>query len=331
MRFPIALSVVAVSLLPSPAAAVRSPSFLSDHAGFSAAELQRIERGDVVVRSLAADSSEVAIAAAAMIHVPVRFYVESFRAIEAFKRSPEVQQIGRFSAQPSPAAMSGATVSEADAAALQRCRRGKCDVKLDAAGIEVVRSRKEDVSAAYRDYLAQYVARYLREGNGALIEYYDEPAPRRLADELGRIVRRSPYLQQEWPALAEVIGQFRGTVNPPLEHFVYWSKEKAATKPVLSVTHAVILPETQRIAVIATKQLYASHYMTASLGLTVLEDRGTAAAPRTLVVYVNRTRLDVFEGILGRVKRPMVRSRARAAAERMLGTLRERLQREFRK
>jgi hypothetical protein len=82
--------------------------------------------------------------------------------------------------------------------------------------------------------------------------------------------------------------------------------------------------------VIATKQLYASHYSEASLGVTILLDKGTVEAPRTLVIYVNRSRLDIFGGLLGPIKRPLVRSRAREGAERTMRQLRDRLEREYR-
>jgi hypothetical protein len=330
MHRPLPFLAALFALLVQPGArASDADAILTGYAGFSAADLQRLERGEVIARALTADHAEVAIAAAAIVRVPVRFYLDSFRAIESFKRTAEVQQIGRFSSPPSAADLRGLTIDQADVDALRKCRPGGCDVKLDAAGIRLVEREKADAGGAYREHLAAYVGRYVHEGNAALIAYQDQGKPGRLADELRLILERSPYLRQHWPLLARAVGEFGGSLPAPLQQFLYWSKEKAASKPVLSVTHAIILPESERAAVIATKQLYASHYMTASLGVTILEARGSEGAPRTLVVYINRTRLDVFDGILGRIKRPMVRSRARSGAERMLGILRERLQREF--
>ena len=80
----------------------------------------------------------------------------------------------------------------------------------------------------------------------------------------------------------------------------------------------------------ATKSIYASHYGDASLGVTMLIEGGTPASPRTLVIYVNRSRLDVLGGVFGAIKRPLVRSRARDGAERTMRALRERTERQYR-
>jgi hypothetical protein len=40
--------------------------------------------------------------------------------------------------------------------------------------------------------------------------------------------------------------------------------------------------------------------------------------------------VDIFDGVLGALKRPIVRSRARAGAERMMTGLRARLESDFR-
>ena len=115
-----------------------------------------------------------------------------------------------------------------------------------------------------------------------------------------------------------------------LDAFVYWSKEKIGPRAVVSLTHVVISPPADGNAAIATKQIYASHYGHASLGLTILLDRSTTSAPRTRVIYVNRSRLDIFGGLFGSIKRPIVRSRAREGAERTMTRLRERVESNYR-
>ena len=114
------------------------------------------------------------------------------------------------------------------------------------------------------------------------------------------------------------------------EGFVYWSKEKIGPRAIVSVTHAIINPPREGSAAIATKQIYASYYSHASLGLTILLDRSTGDAPRTRVIYVNRSRLDIFGGLFGGIKRALVRSRARDGAERTMGRVRERVESNYR-
>jgi hypothetical protein len=301
--------------------------------GFSPQDVRKIQRGEVIGHTTQAGSDEVALAVAGTIRVPAAYYLRRLRAIESFKKSAEILQIGRFGTTPSAADLSSLTLDSADIDDLKACRLDRCGVKLDAQGIaQLARqdARSDQSSAAMREFLAAYVRRYLQGGNAFLIEYRDGSEPRRLASDLRRILDSSAYLQRGWPEVYRAVSDFTGSLPRELDHFVYWSKEKIGPRPVISVTHAIIGTERNGAAVIATKQLYASHYSYASLGVTMLLDQGTPEAPRTLVIYVNRSRLDVFGGLLGTIKRPLVRSRAREGAERTMRQLRDRLEREYR-
>ena len=301
--------------------------------GFSAADVERIIRGETVARATQADSSAVALAVVSTMAAPVAFYIEQFRSIESFKKSPEVMQIGRFGQAPSVTDLATLTLEPSDVNDLKSCEPGDCGVKLDDHGIKTVAARDarmDTASAAMRRYLAAYTQQYLRSGNGALIAYYDASKPRRLADDLGLIMDHSGFIQRGWAPLFEAIRNFNGALPAGLDGFVYWSKEKIGPRAVVSVTHAIISPPHDGSAAIASKQIYATHYGHASLGLTILLDRSTPGTPRTRVIYVNRSRLDIFGGLFGSIKRPLVRSRARDGAERTMTRLRERLENNYR-
>lgn len=301
--------------------------------GFSAEDLQKISRGEVVGHTTEADASAVALSVAGTIQVPVSYYLDRLRAIESFKKSPEILQIGRFGPAPSPADLAALTLDRADLDYLKDCRLKNCGMKLDAQGIGQL-ARKAAAApvldVAMRQYLADYVQRYLQGGHPALIEYRDGSRPKPVAAELQSIVGHAGYLQQGWPTLYRAVADFQGTLPEGLDHFVYWSKEKIGPRAVISVTHTIISPLQNGAAAVATKQLYASHYSDGSLGVTMLFDKGTDDAPRTLVLYANRSRLDIFGGLFGSIKRPLVRSRARDGAERTMRLLRDRLERDYR-
>jgi hypothetical protein len=301
--------------------------------GFPTQDLQRISRGEIVGRTTQADSSAVALVVAGTIAVPSSYYLERFRAIESFKKSAEILQLGRFGSPPSTADVASLTLDGSDVDDLRDCRVNDCGVKLDAQGIAALArrdARSAESSAAMRQYLAAYVRRYTETGHASLVEYRDDPHPKKLLDELRVILEQSSFLRQGWPALYGAVADFSGSVPEGLDDFVYWSKEKIGPRAVISVTHAIISPPANGAAAVATKQLYASHYSHASLGVTMLLDKGTPEAPRTLLIYVNRSRLDIFGGLLGSIKRPLVRSRARDGAERTMRLLRDRLEREYR-
>jgi hypothetical protein len=301
--------------------------------GFSSRDLERIAAGEVIGHSLPAEGSEVALAIATTIRATPAFYLDRLRDIVSFKTSEEVLQIGKVSARPTAADFARLTFENDDVQDLRRCRLDDCGVKLDREGIERLARPDANLpaaSAGMRAYLARYTASYLTRGNAALIEYRDDRPPRPLLADLREILRRSGYLEQGWPELARGVAHFDGTLPPGLDGFLYWSKEKIGPRAVVSVTHAVIRPLRDGTAAVATKQVYASHYSDASLGVTMLFERASGAEPRTLVIYTNRSRLDVFGGIFGGLKRPIVRSRARDGATRTMGRLRERMERQFR-
>ena len=301
--------------------------------GFSSRDLDRIAAGEVIGHSLPADGSEVAFAIATTIRVTPAFYLDRLRDIVAFKTSEEVLQIGKVSARPTTADFATLTFENDDISDLQRCRLDDCGVKLDREGIERLARRDADLpgaSAGMREYLASYTARYLTRGNAALIEYRDDRPPRPLLADLREILRRSAYLEEGWPELARAVAEFDGTLPDGLDGFLYWSKEKIGPRAVISVTHAIVSPLRDGRAAVATKQVYASHYSDASLGVTMLFERASGPEPKTLVIYTNRSRLDVFGGIFGGLKRPIVRSRARDGATRTMERLRERMERQFR-
>lgn len=301
--------------------------------GFSAQEIERVKRREVVARTNDADGSAVALAVATIMEVPAAFYLEKFRAIESFKTSPEVKQIGRFGRIPSAAEIASLSLDEDDVHDLRSCRPGNCGLKLDAQGIARVAGRDvrlDTASAAMRAYLAEYAARYLAAGNGALMEYRSTSRPKRILDELAIILARFQFLRQHWPVLFDAVANYSGSLPGGVDGFIYWSKEKIGPRAVVNLTHLIVSPVTNGRAAVATKSIYASHYGDASLGVTMLIDGGTAASPRTLVIYVNRSRLDVLGGVFGAIKRPLVRSRARDGAERTMRALRERTERQYR-
>ena len=73
----------------------------------------------------------------------------------------------------------------------------------------------------------------------------------------------------------------------------------------------------------AGRQVWASHYLTASLSFTLIV--GAESGPRYLV-YVRRLRTDAFEGTFGRLVRSVVERRIRSEAPALLDGLRLKLE-----
>jgi hypothetical protein len=112
-----------------------------------------------------------------------------------------------------------------------------------------------------------------------------------------------------------------------VESFLYWSKDSLGAKPIVSVTHVGMIESrnpAQPEALVARKQVYASHYINASLSLTAVTM--APGASRRYLVYLNHTRADVFDGVFGGVIRRTIERRLRREGPKALQAMRRRLE-----
>ncbi|HUE85697.1 MAG TPA: hypothetical protein VMO26_06430 [Vicinamibacterales bacterium] len=310
-------------------------AFLRAHFQFSANDLRDLAQGRATVRSLdTTDGREIAIAGAVRVPIPPAEYIRQLRDIVGFKRHEAVKQIGTFSTPPRPSDAGGLTLDRDHLEDLRRCRPDDCDVQLSRAAIERLNSEivwsipgaTAEANRVVREILADQVTRYLQAGDTALMTYENDRHPIVVADEFRAMVDAPPALLRHFPALERHVALFPRSRAPHAEDIVYWSKEDVGPKVIISVTHMVIAPVSDGGPVLyaaASKQLYGSHYFDSSLGLTLLlrdSDPGS-----TVLVYVNRSRIDALSGFLGGLKRAIVRSRARSAMADTLTRIRTRL------
>jgi hypothetical protein len=118
--------------------------------------------------------------------------------------------------------------------------------------------------------------------------------------------------------------EYPASSDDRMTDFVYWSKELVRSRPVVSITHVAIAAATDDGPVayaVGSKQIYAMHYYDASLGLTLLVPDRTSTTPATYVVYVNRSRIDLFDGFFGGVARKIVAGKARGIVAEQLQRL----------
>ncbi len=305
-------------------------TFLRDHVGFTSKELVGARRGEVVAKVLPSEKQEVAVFGIVLVKAPADFFVERFRDIESYKRGTSVPLVKKFSDPPRIEDLDQLNVDKKDFAALKDCKVGDCDVKLSAETIE--RLRKEidwNATDAYelvnklaRVSLLEYVRRYLVGGNMALSEYNDKTKPQRIADQFDSILKASPYIYDYEPEFYEYLRVYPAKRLDNLDDFIYWSKEKFELKPVISVTHVSIYRRPgSGHTLIASKQIYASHYFEASLGLTDVVVSPQQQEPSFYLIYLNRSRSDALHGGFSGLARGQVKSRARSGLEKNMGII----------
>lgn len=315
--------------------------FLVKHAHFSHVDFATLDRGRAVAKALdSLHPVELAVVGVVRLNVRPVFFLERFRDIAAFKKNEAVLQIGKFQLPLRLVDIEALTLDPEDIDALRKCKPASCGLKLPARMIERLRT---DVSWSSPDYpkrandlfrqmLVEYVNAYIEQGDPALVDYHDKRVPVRLAGEFRSLLRTSPYLSEYAPELFRYLAEFPREKPQGVEEFIYWSKERVSHKPVISITHVMIYKVTRGntdSVVIASKQIYASHYFEGSLGLSVLvEAHGVPEG--AYLMYLNRSRVDLLHGVFGGLRRLLVKRRLRDEFPKYLEGIRDRLDVEYR-
>jgi hypothetical protein len=297
------------------------------------ADRARADRGETIVRILPADDQQVAILGVLALRTEPDAFVAHMRNIEALRTNPpRVPLTKRFSEPPVRGDLAPLVLEPEEAARIRRCEAGDCKVKLSAPEIARLRAAADagadhdGLEQAFRDVLFDRVTSYLAGGLGSLPPYADKSPGVSTADATARVLGRLPFLTTRLPGLAAFVSQFPRASIGGGSGFLYWAVDRVEDRSIVSATHVAITrhPPASGLpaVVVAGKQIFATHYYHASLGLTCLVGEG----PRYLV-YINRTELDVLGGFFGPLKRAVLESRLKRDVAGLLAGLRTRLER----
>jgi hypothetical protein len=335
MALRLVATLAVTALLAAPAATPLDPArrFLMAAFTMSATEIGRLDRGDVVSRTLEVKNRrEVATLGIVRIKTSPSTYVERLADIASFKRTDDVLQIGTFSDSSQPGDVASLTIDESDLKGLRECRIEDCDLRLSADAIEHIRrdidwhapDASQQASDRVRRLLVDYVAQYRLRGTPASMEYANRVPRLNVGREFASLLDEDPITSKYAQRLRRHLLEYPTSAAEKMTDFIYWSKELVRGRPVISITHVAIAAALDSSPVsyaIGSKQIYAMHYFDASLGLTLLVPDLTAPSGATYVVYLNRSRIDVFDGLLGGVARRIVAGRARALVAEQLQRL----------
>jgi hypothetical protein len=301
----------------------------------TADDRRQLDRGEAIARVLPGRDLEVAIFSAVPVNIDGDRLVAWMRRIDELKRSAYVLAIGRFSNPPRIEDLSGLALDDAELSEIEVCRPGSCGLKLSATEMaelqrveaEAHRDRRAAVQHAFRRIVLRRVHAYLAEGHAALAPYEDHEGRVWPATRFALLLGHSTFLTQHLPRFAEYLSRYPRLPMTEVESFVYWSKERLATTAIISATHVSILHSSEigrPDVIVAGKEIFATHYVNASLGLTILL-RGDRGGPNYLV-YVNRSEVDMLGGTFGGLIRWFVQRRLKAEAGNVLQGLRRRLE-----
>ncbi len=166
---------------------------------------------------------------------------------------------------------------------------------------------------------------YVSGGPGRIVEYDDDAQPVHAVDNFAGLLKSSPYIEELEPGLFRHLEAFPSQALPGAEDFLYWSKEKFGLTPFITVTHVVITRPAPTMYVLASKDVYSSRYIDASLTLTIASDAVTVPDAFYLV-YINRSRASALKGAFAVLRRSIVERRAKGSLDENLRAIKARLE-----
>jgi hypothetical protein len=302
-------------------------------AQISDGEWSAVERGEAVAKVLNTDNREIAVAGVVRVAADRERLIERYRDIEALQRSALVLDAGRFSRPPRPADLTSLPIEDYDLD-LRECRPGNCRVRLGAAEIAWFH-RDVDWRAAnwrdqsrtvWREVLTAYATNYARGGRKALPAFANKPEHLDVPAELALLVDRFAFVGDYSPAFLAYMREFGGLPDGASD-VLYWTKEDFGVRPVMRLQHQVIYPAPPAI-LIATNQVYADHYLDASLTVTLaisaIQPDGQSGF---YMVVVSRSRTRSLNGVIRMLVRSTVRDRSREGLRKILQATRSSLER----
>lgn len=293
---------------------------LADRFGLTAAERNTLAGGLETARALQSTADDgVAAIGAIWIDARPSTYLDWAESFADFERGSSVQGARKLGEPPALEDFSTLTLSRDELAELQRCRVGACAVQLDAGSIRQVaaidwarRDAHEQATDIVRRFMLNVALEYRRHGNAGLPHYHDARRATDVeANALALLAEEEASGRMPPPFVALLRGYPAAPVPPGATSYLSWMTNTFGLKPTTRLNHTMVYrPQSNGVmGIIATRQLYATHYFHGAL-----ETRYILGNPawddRFVLVMVTRTRSDGLTGVSGALMGGTIRRRA---------------------
>ena len=296
--------------------------------GLGEDEVARLNRGEIVTRRLTGlAGDEVAFIAAVRLQADAMPAATRIFSSDLPAESGSLIQRAGISRPPAANDLRVYELPTADIDALRDCVVGACVLKLPGDAIAALRQLDwtaadigSQASAVMRRWLLAYVRAYSQRGNDALVIYEDGRTPLPLHEGFHTLLAAMPFWVDDAPEFHHYLDVYprqplagvRDTITCYLEDF--------GLRPLTTVVHTALYPAGDRSsavrALIARKQLFATHYFRARLSMlafletvpsaTISGARTDGSTPATYLVWLDRS---LFDTKLNRFVRGRVEGR----------------------
>jgi hypothetical protein len=312
--------------------------FFREFVGLNEDQIGAIRSGKALAKVVERTTpDEVFVFGAVYVKATPESYLELATNIDALRKLPGYIAIQGFSDPPRLSDLEGFALKHQDIEELKTCKVGHCEVQLPSEAMEEFK-QSIDWSAPDVDGRANQLARrmalqalldYMHGGNTALGAYRDKSHPAAVAETFASLITRLSALRVYLPELNEYLLEYPKANSDNLQAGFYWEEVNFGLKPTFRIVQRIVYrgaSPTDPAYAVAEKQIYASHYFETALDLTVcFKD---AQRPGFYIITVKGSKQAGLTGLRGSIVRKVAVDKARSSLERVLTTVKQRLESE---
>ena len=310
--------------------------FFREFAGLDESQIAAIRSGKPVAKVVESHTpDEVLVFGAVYVEATPESYLKLASDIDGLRKLPSYLAIQGFSDPPQLSDLDGFVLDQQDIAELKSCKPGHCDVQLPTEAMEDFQ-RSIDWSAAdvaetvnrrAQRMALQALLNYMQDGNSGLGAYRDKSHPAAVAESFSGLVAQWNALPVYLPELNDYLLGYPKVNSGNVQTGFYWEKVNFGLKPTFRIVQRVLYRQAdakEPVYAVAEKQLYASHYFQAALDLTVcVKD---AQRPGFYLITLKGSKQAGLTGLKGGIVRKVAVGKSRASLERVLVTIKQKLE-----
>ena len=311
-----------------------SHDFLRNKLNFSDEQIRTVAAGKpFCIEVQTPDASEVLLYGAVWVNADPLAFVKQYAEVEKLVDGKGFLAAKKFSTPPVLNDLSSLHLDAEDLEQLRSCEAGDCEIQLWKEAMPLFRSRvnwsapdaKTQANTLMRRVALGALQAYQKGGNSALGYYHDKDKPTRVADSFRTLLSRAKDLPNVFPAFTAYLSSYPSGKPASTWDFYYWENVKFGLKPTFRINHVLVHhPRNSATAwLIASKQIYSSHYFQTALDLWMCV-RDPARPAGYYLLTLKGSRQDGLTGLTGKMLRRVVLSKTKDSMERALARLKER-------
>ena len=307
--------------------------YLTDQIGYSDRDWRDVLAGRAVAKNLETpEAVDVSIFGAVRVRGRASDLAEQIREIDVFEHKLNIIGVGKFNDPPRLSDLDALELLESDVRDLRNCRPGDCELQLSEKAMARFDARVDWDSAdapaqatrIYREMIFDALRTYRVGGVDTLGTYADRIPAAPLSEEVHGLAHPLDT-PMPIPDLTRFLREYPRSSLPGADEFFYWNMGEFGMKPTTRLNQVVIQPFPTGVAslpglryVIATRQIYANHYFSATLELRTLVDDDDGEDDGFFLLYATRSRVTGLSGFFKGLLRAIVKRRARSGMGRYL-------------